>query len=84
MEPVGAGSRAACEAAPPASALPLLLRAQRLVKVVKKGDNIVAKAARATQAGKDADKFAGLVQREVQRVRWLDDHANDFAAAAAP
>jgi ATP-binding cassette subfamily B protein len=65
-------------------ALPLLLCAQRLVKVVKKCDNIIAKAARATQAGKDADKFAGLVQREVQRVRWLADHATDFAAAAAP
>jgi homoserine kinase type II len=61
--------------------LPLFFRAQRLVKVVGKCSNLVARHAVETQRAKDLEKVAHMARREVERLRWLVDHAEAYAAA---
>ena len=61
--------------------LPLFFRAQRLVKVVGKCSNVLARHAVEAQAAKDVAKVALMARREVVRLRWLLDHAPAFAAA---
>ncbi|MGH2688268.1 MAG: hypothetical protein ACRDKW_05615 [Actinomycetota bacterium] len=61
--------------------LPLFFRTQRLVKVVGKCSNVVARHAAEAQTAKDVGKVALMARREVVRLRWLLDHAPAFAAA---
>jgi hypothetical protein len=56
------------------TAMPELFEAQRLVKIVKKCDNLLAKQAVVPQQAKDAVKFALVLERECARVRWLSDN----------
>ena len=61
--------------------MPLIFRAQRLIKVVKKCDNLLAKQAVTDQQTKDVAKLAGVLDREVIRLRWLTDHGRELATA---
>jgi Ser/Thr protein kinase RdoA (MazF antagonist) len=56
------------------AAMPDVFQAQRLVKIAKKCDNLLAKQAMIPQQPKDAVKFALVLERECARVRWLTDH----------
>jgi homoserine kinase type II len=66
-----------------AAAVPLVLRGHRLLKVLNKLDNFLGKYALEPQDLKDARKLATIVEREVVRVRWLEEHADEFRAALA-
>jgi ATP-binding cassette subfamily B protein len=63
------------------AALPLFFRAQRLIKVVKKCDNLLAKQAVAPQRHNEALKLATLLEREEQRLRWLRVHGDRMVDA---
>ena len=63
------------------AALPLIFRAQRLIKVVKKCDNLLAKQAVTDQQTKDVAKLADVLDSEVIRLRWLTDHGRELATA---
>jgi Ser/Thr protein kinase RdoA (MazF antagonist) len=54
--------------------MPEVFQAQRLVKIAKKCDNLLAKQAMIPQLPKDAVKFALVLERECARVRWLTDN----------
>jgi homoserine kinase type II len=69
-------------AQPDLRALPSVLRAQRLIKVVRKCDNLLTKHSLAPQRAKDAAKFAVMLERERARLRWLDEHPLHFAEDA--
>ncbi len=56
------------------AAMPEVFEAQRLVKVVKKCDNLLTKQAMVPQQDKDAVKFSLILARECARVRWLTDN----------
>jgi Ser/Thr protein kinase RdoA (MazF antagonist) len=56
------------------AAMPDVFQAQRLVKIAKKCDNLLAKQAIIPQQPKDAVKFALVLERECARVRWLSDN----------
>jgi Ser/Thr protein kinase RdoA (MazF antagonist) len=56
------------------AAMPDVFQAQRLIKIAKKCDNLLAKQATIPQQPKDAVKFAMVLERECARVRWLTDH----------
>ncbi|SFK58368.1 phosphotransferase [Geodermatophilus ruber] len=56
------------------AAMPDIFRAQRLIKIVKKCDNLLTKQALVAQQAKDAGKFALVLERECGRLRWLTDH----------
>jgi Ser/Thr protein kinase RdoA (MazF antagonist) len=55
-------------------AVPALLRAQRLGKVLKKCDNVLTRQATAPQQQKDVTRFPRVLERECARVRWLTDN----------
>lgn len=63
-------------------ALPLVFQAQRLLKVIKKCQNVVAKHELVTQTAKDVEKVAVIVDREQARVSWLEHHAPQLAVAS--
>jgi Ser/Thr protein kinase RdoA (MazF antagonist) len=65
------------------AAVPLVLRAHRVLKTLNKSDNFLGKHAREPQDLKDARKLATIVEREVVRLRWLEEHADEFHAALA-
>lgn len=54
-------------------AVPALLRAQRLGKVLKKCDNVLTRQAMAPQQ-QDVTRFPRVLERECARVRWLTDN----------
>ncbi|WP_222267303.1 phosphotransferase [Modestobacter marinus] len=56
------------------AAMPEVFEAQRLVKIVKKCDNLLTKQAMIPQQAKDAVKFSLVLERECARVRWLTDN----------
>jgi Ser/Thr protein kinase RdoA (MazF antagonist) len=62
-------------------ALPLIFRGQRLVKVLHKCGNLLAKNAVVPQQLKDVRKLALMAEREASRLRWLEAHSNDLLAA---
>jgi homoserine kinase type II len=62
-----------------ALALPLLFKAQRLLKVMNKCSNLLNKQALVAQAAKDAQKVAMIAGREVDRLRWLEKHGSELA-----
>ena len=64
-------------------ALPLVFQAQRLLKVIKKCQNVVAKHGIVAQEAKDVEKVAAIVDREQARVSWLDHHASQLGAVAS-
>ncbi|MGY1633619.1 phosphotransferase [Geodermatophilus sp. SYSU D01186] len=65
------------------TAMPEVFRAQRLVKIVKKCDNLLTKQAMVAQQAKDAVKFAQVLERECARVRWLADNPFPLTEDAA-
>ena len=64
-----------------ATALPLLCRGQRLLKVLKKCSNFLAKNAVVPQEVKDVRKLATMAEREATWLRWLEGHGEDLRAA---
>ncbi|GAA3104305.1 hypothetical protein GCM10010464_79370 [Pseudonocardia yunnanensis] len=56
------------------AAMPEVFQAQRLIKIAKKCDNLLAKQATIPQQPKDAVKFALVLERECARMRWLSDN----------
>jgi Ser/Thr protein kinase RdoA (MazF antagonist) len=59
----------------------IALRTQRLATVDKKCDNILAKHALIPRGPDDAAGFAGLVAREVGRLRWIADNEPQLTRA---
>lgn len=57
--------------------LPLLLRAQRLGKVMKRSGSVMAKHAVTPRRPKDAVGFAEMLAKETARVRLLEKHLPD-------
>ncbi|HWP34622.1 MAG TPA: phosphotransferase [Thermodesulfobacteriota bacterium] len=66
-----------------AGALPVVLRAQRLRKVLTKCANFVTKHAAAPQGPKDARKLATMAAREGARLSWLERNGRPLAEALA-
>ena len=71
------------EELPPAElgALPLVFRAQRLVKVLTKTTNFLRKHAVERQADKDVVKLIDIAEVEADRLRWLEEHEDDLLSA---
>jgi len=63
--------------------LPLIFRAQRLAKVLRKCHNFLVKNAMVPQQPKDARKLMVMLEREAVRLRWLEEHAADLQIALA-
>ncbi len=59
-------------------ALPLSLRARRLVRMTKKCDNLLYKDALEPRDVAQADKFARMLATEASHSRWLDEHLSDL------
>jgi Ser/Thr protein kinase RdoA (MazF antagonist) len=59
------------------------LRTQRLATVDKKCDNFLAKHALVPRRTDDAAGFAGLIAREVGRLRWIAAHEPELGRAFA-
>ena len=64
-----------------ATALPLLCRGQRLLKVLKKCSKFLAKNAVVLPEVKDVRKLATRVEQKATRLRWLEGHGEELRAA---
>lgn len=62
---------------------PMVLRAQRLIKVANKAANLLAKHAAVTQGEKDGLKFIEMLELEAARVGWIEAHEMELTAAVA-
>jgi Ser/Thr protein kinase RdoA (MazF antagonist) len=62
-------------------ALPLVFRAQRLLKVVNKCRNYRLKDVQVRQQEKDARKVAVMAEREAVRLQWLDENGARLRSA---
>jgi Ser/Thr protein kinase RdoA (MazF antagonist) len=56
------------------AAMPDVFQAQRLIVIVKKCENLLTKQAIVPRQPKDAAKFALMLERECNRVRWFTDN----------
>jgi homoserine kinase type II len=63
------------------AAMPLVLRGHGLLMVLKKCHNFLVKYAQAPQGLKDGRKLATVVELEVIRARWLEEHGDELCAA---
>ena len=68
---------------PDIDALPLVFRAQRLIKVIKKCDNLLTKQAVVEQQSKDVSKLVAVLDKEIARLAWLGEHSTELADALA-
>lgn len=59
-------------------ALPLVLRAQRLIKVAKRAGSVLTKHALEPRQPDDAAGFAEMLGKEVLRLRWLEANLSDL------
>jgi Ser/Thr protein kinase RdoA (MazF antagonist) len=65
----------------PASELevvPVVMSAQRLIKVAGKARNLVAKHERLGQEGRDVDKLAGILGHEARMLEWLERRGSEL------
>lgn len=74
------------EELPPAelAALPLIFRAQRLVKILTKTTNFLRKHAVERQTDKDVLKLVDIAEVEADRLRWLEEQEAELLSAFGP